>query len=326
MDTVLQWGVGFIRAIQQALPGLDGAMSVASSFGLLAFAIPFVAMIYWCVDTAMAARLALLLIASDQLNAWVKWLAHGPRPYWLDPTVGRATESSFGVPSGHSQGAAVLWLYLAASVRRAWAWPAAAAVVLLISFSRMYLGVHFPHDVLVGWILAGLCLFVGIRLLPGMQARAAAWPAWAVPAAAFGTAGAMAGISAALHAWVAGVPDSPEWVLLAAKARDASSCASLAGMMAGALLGFGLQERLVRFHAAGPAWKRGARFLVGAVGIVAVLAGLGAVLPRTPGLARYTLLGGGYFSLLLWASYVAPWIFVRAGLARARGKGVGVTV
>src|SRR5262249_48962348 len=66
---------------------------------------------------------------------------------------------SFGVPSGHSQNAVATWGSLAAYINRPWAWIIALVLILLVGLSRMYLGVHFPHDVVLGWAIGSLLLW-----------------------------------------------------------------------------------------------------------------------------------------------------------------------
>ncbi len=78
-----------------------------------------------------------------------------PCPYWLSQEViALASQENFGLPSGHAQNALSVWGLLAASSSRRWAWPVVAVLVFLIGLSRIYLGVHFPTDVLGGWLVA----------------------------------------------------------------------------------------------------------------------------------------------------------------------------
>jgi undecaprenyl-diphosphatase len=101
------------------------------------------------------------------LNGVLKLGFNRPRPSLFAPLV-HAVGSSF--PSGHAMNAAIVYTtlaYLAARLhKRGWArWfvmTAAFIVIALISFSRMYLGVHYPSDVLAGIIVglawAGFCM------------------------------------------------------------------------------------------------------------------------------------------------------------------------
>lgn len=83
-------------------------------------------------------------------------------PYGIESLIDAPDRFSF--PSGHSAAAASLALTLAIAL------PAAALpivmVAILIGASRCYLGVHYPGDVLVGWILAGLAFALGAAVLP----------------------------------------------------------------------------------------------------------------------------------------------------------------
>lgn len=112
----------------------------------------------------------LLLVATGGglvLNGVLKLGFDRPRPSIFIPTV-QTVSSSF--PSGHAMSSAIVYgtvAYLAARLhRRRYArWLVmmfALAVIVLISFSRMYLGVHYPSDVLAGVIIglawAGFCM------------------------------------------------------------------------------------------------------------------------------------------------------------------------
>ena len=81
------------------------------------------------------------------------------RPELWDQLV---VETSYSFPSGHSLGSAALALTIVALLWatkwRALAIFAAIDYILLIGFSRMYLGVHYPTDVLAGWLIAGAWL------------------------------------------------------------------------------------------------------------------------------------------------------------------------
>jgi undecaprenyl-diphosphatase len=103
------------------------------------------------------------------LTVMLKFAFHRSRPTWDDPIL---MIESFGFPSGHAMAATLLYGFLAAiGVRQvqAWRWRvlavlAACMLVVLIGFSRLYLGVHYLSDVLAGmaagsaWL--ALCLTV----------------------------------------------------------------------------------------------------------------------------------------------------------------------
>jgi glycerophosphoryl diester phosphodiesterase len=120
-----------------------------TALGYLPFYLALLPLGYWLWNKALFTRLAVLVMLSAVLNAYLKDLFNDPRPaaeFVLDPRVG----DSFGLPSGHAQVAAVTWFWLALELRRWWLWGVAAVVVAGVSFSRLYLGVHDVEDVLVG--------------------------------------------------------------------------------------------------------------------------------------------------------------------------------
>lgn len=88
---------------------------------------------------------------------------HRPEPWFHLPTPG-----TWSFPSGHSLNSMVFYPVLAAlllplirsRVLRVMVIAVAALLPLLLGFTRMYLGVHWPSDVLSGWI-AGACVAAG---------------------------------------------------------------------------------------------------------------------------------------------------------------------
>ncbi|MBI3786095.1 MAG: phosphatase PAP2 family protein [Deltaproteobacteria bacterium] len=139
-----------------ANPACDTLFRTATTVGSTPLYFVCLAPLFWVADRRRAVVLFFLLALSSYLNTFLKLWFHMPRP---DPNILRALglhpgyEASFGFPSGHTQNAVVFWGYLAWWIGRSWAWIGAAAMVGLIGFSRLYLGVHFPLDVLGGLAL-----------------------------------------------------------------------------------------------------------------------------------------------------------------------------
>ncbi len=147
-----------IKALQ--LPAL-----VFSGLGSEPFYLLLLPLIYWFVDRRIGAQLGLLLLFSVLLNDILKIAFHLPRPYWVDPSLkpfyAGAMEKSFGLPSGHAQGAFLIWPFLALRSNNPKKWmPFALALATCIALSRMILGVHWPLDVVVGALIGGLSLWV----------------------------------------------------------------------------------------------------------------------------------------------------------------------
>ncbi len=87
-----------------------------------------------------------------------------PRPSTDLPELGLYHPASFGFPSGGAETAMFLGGLLIYYWRTPAAWIIGSTYILLISFSRLYLGVHYPMDILGGWVLALLVLALFIRI------------------------------------------------------------------------------------------------------------------------------------------------------------------
>lgn len=99
---------------------------------------------------------AYLLISSSLAHAILKQVFAWSRPFHLLPHLKLASAEGFGFPSGHATAAVVAWGFVALQFGFKGRWIMAVLLALGTGLARVYLGVHFPHDVLGGWILGGI--------------------------------------------------------------------------------------------------------------------------------------------------------------------------
>jgi len=265
--------------------------------------------------------MGLILLVSTAANTFLKLLFAGPRPYWYSERVlAYAAESSFGLPSGHSQISASVWGMLAIMARRLWFWLLAIALIVLIGVSRMYLGVHFPSDVLAGWV-------IGAALLFGFVALAERVGAW-FSRRSFGSQALVAFVASLaliMPAWLVvtaqGDRQLPEaWIQLAARdgeplnPRSLDTAVSTAGTWFGFVAGLALLHRWGSFSAAGSPGRRIARFALGIVVLLLIWFALGQIFPRQDDLLSYVLRYARYALIGAWVAIGAPLFFQRIGL------------
>lgn len=149
------------------------AMHAVTSFGstlvAVSVAVVFGLFLLWKRRVAWLLTLIASVLGGALLNRLLKYLFHRPRPFFDDPIL---TLTSYSFPSGHTMLATVLYGVIAAYfVTNVRSWQQRASIVfsaglliLLVGFSRIYLGAHYLSDVLAafaeGFAWLSLCLTV----------------------------------------------------------------------------------------------------------------------------------------------------------------------
>ena len=292
MESVLNWGIEVVLWFQQFSPALDLPFKVLTSLGDKEFYLLLMPLVYWCINRRAGARLFMLLLFSACLNEGAKLLADQPRPFNYDPRVIKFVhEDSGGLPSGHTQSAVVVWGYLAYCFKKKPLWLLAGFLILAIPLSRIYLGAHFPTDLLGGYVLGALVFFLFLRLDSLLES-------WFTQKGLLYQLCVSMGLPVLLILFV---PSGNEGLLTAL------------GALMGVATGVVLERRWVRFSSEGRWWQQMIRYLVGIVILVGVWLGLRfAFAQLEPAdlcrVIRYALVG-------MWGGLGAPWLFVQLKLA-----------
>lgn len=306
----------------QAIPGLAGVMRFFTFLGGEEFFLLVMPAIYWCVDASLGLQIATLLISSSSLNELLKLAFHLPRPIWVDAHVRALTvETSYGLPSGHAQTAMAVWGGLVTQMRQRWIWGIALLAVILISLSRLYLGMHFLGDVVAGWVFGGLLVWVFARWGQAWMRRLQGLSLGMQIGLALGVA--LVYLVVCDAAIVLAPPDPPQWARTAAltlpaeefNPRNPEGPVSAAGRVFGLGLSLALLAHGPRFQAGGPFRQRALRFGVGAVGMLVFWLGLRFIFPAGDDVLALAFRFVRYTLMVVWGLYLAPLVFLKFKLA-----------
>ena len=323
MPVWMEWGIEWISAMQGAAPWARSVMQSLSFAGTEYFYFLVMPAVLWCVDSGIGVRAGLLLVTSAGLNDALKVAFGLPRPYWISGEVTALSgETSFGLPSGHAQNGVVLWGRLAAWARRWWFVFAAALVAFAVSLSRVFLGVHFPMDVLAGWAIGLGLLALALTLEEPLRRSLARLRIWAQLGLVLLASTVMVGLGALSLKVTEARPFPASWAENAATARPADDPIdprSLDPFVArgGAFFGLGGGAVLLaswgRFRARSSLARSTARYAIGALGVLIVFLGLRAVFPAGEDWIGSLFRGLRYAALGFWITYGAPRMFTLLG-------------
>lgn len=174
------------------LPVLNEFMLLITRLGEETAFLVIALILFWCVDKYKGYYILSVGFIGTITGQFLKLLCRIPRPWVLDENFtileqARETATGYSFPSGHTQSAVGTFGGIAYTTKNKWIRAAAIAIAIAVPFSRMYVGVHTPQDVIVGALISLLLLFVlkpvvlgdskkGLSVLLGiMTAMAAAY-------------------------------------------------------------------------------------------------------------------------------------------------------
>ena len=285
---------GIIDAIRNVLPGLGDFFLLVTQLGSDLFYIVLLLVGYWAFNKRESIILTYVLIVSILSNYWLKVIIATERPptsYWF---LG-ADAPNYSTPSGHSQLSASLYGWVAVRIKTWWMALLAFVLTFLIGISRIYLGVHYLGDVLIGWGLGILIVIVFYRLEKPAREFFSQYKFEHLLLSVF-FIGLLMTLVAAL------IPPPPN-----------DNFGALGGLTMGLALGLALENRFVGFSVEAPngqKWRLVLRVVIGLTLVIGVMIGLSPILPSEDLLLRTAR----YFLTAMTGIFVWPLIFKKVNL------------
>ncbi len=297
MLTSLESGIGLQIVVWLQAHGssfLDALATLFHYLGQTLFYIPILALIYWSFDKKLGQRLLFALVLSSVLVTGAKMAFQAPRPDAAFPDQVRSVvaQTGYGLPSGHVAMSLVVWGYAAYWLRRRWLWGLLAIYLAVMAWARLYAGVHYPQDVIAGFILGVAALWLFIRIADPLET---AWLKLSVREQA---------AIVLLHV-----------VVIFGFLYTTDDGTTAAGALLGGGLGYIIETNRVKFTAAGSARQRLLRFLVGIILTLLLYFGLTVLFSgqEPQDILRFIR----YMLVTLFAVAGWPWLMGQLGLSEA---------
>lgn len=283
-------------------PFLDRLFSLITELGGETLYMAVAIAVYWCVSKGLGYYILTTGFVGTIANQFLKLCFRIPRPWVLDPDFSivesaRAGATGYSFPSGHTQNAFSSFGCLGMWTKGGWR-ALCFAIVVLIGFSRMYLGVHTPLDVGVAFVLGLVLMLALYPVFRDIEAH---------PGRMYGIIGGMIALTLAYLCYVELWP-FPSDIDAANLASGTENGYKLLGASAALLLSYWLDRRYIRFDTRAPLWGQVLKLVLG----LAIVVGIRVVL-KAP---LYALLGEGgvadaarYFLVVLFAAAVWPMTF-----------------
>lgn len=291
----------FLRILENIrIPGLNEFMLGITYLGdEIAFLVVALIM-FWCVDKRKAYYILSVGFLGTIANQFMKLLFRIPRPWYLDENFtileqAREGASGYSFPSGHSQSSVGTFGGIAAVTKHKVVKALCIAVCILVPFSRMYVGVHTPADVLVGSAMAVALIFIMRPLILGKDGKY-------IPVV-------LAVMSCAAVAYLCFVEfyPFPADIQVENLVSGQKNAYTLLGALLGFLVVYFVDEKWLRFQVKAIWWAQIIKTVLGLALVLAIKEGLSQ--PLASLLGQYPGRSVRYFLIVLFAGAVWPLTF-----------------
>jgi len=285
---------GLTDVLRNIMPGLGDLFLIITEFGSELVFIGVLLTLYWAVNKKEAILATYLLVFALLSNYWLKIIIAKERPPVSNWYPG-ADAPNYSTPSGHSQSSASLYGWFTIRVRKWWMAVIAVTITVLVGISRIYLGVHYLGDVLLGWGIGIITVIAFVYLENPMRQFFSRFKQEYILMSLV-----IIGFVMTLIAYL--LPQPPN-----------DNFGAVGGLTMGLALGLVLENRFVGFSVEvqeGERLKLVLRVIIGFVLVFGVMLGLAPILPTE----EIWLRALRYMLIALTGVFVWPAIFKRMNL------------
>lgn len=273
-------------------PWLTHLVQILAQYGMEGVYLLVLPVIFWSVHRRFGLRLGYVLLVSMYVNNWLKIVLSVVRPTGVPGirTIAEATGPGYSLPSAHAQEALTFFGVIAMALRRfrGALWMGAFLIAAVIGVSRIYAGLHWPVDVLLGLALGAVFSTLGWLVAKWWTYRNYSFSVRATIGVLFG-------------------------VVLVALHRGAVS-AEYAAWILGGTVGLLLEEYYVGCDLLPELWRRVCTAVIGMAGLVAL-----QWVIQWPTEELWWLVARGVL-VGAWCTLGAPYVFVQCGLYHRAGR------
>lgn len=308
--------------LQQCPNWLTIPMQSLSLFGYAESYLLIITAVYWCFDSKLGLRLALIAASGGWVNDFLKLSVHLPRPCWVDSKIQMLNlipDLNFGFPSGHAQITLTFYGMIGYWMKSNKILIVIIILILASGISRLYLGVHFLLDVLGGWFFGFLMLAAFIILDNPISSRIAEISNIKIISGGLVLSIFLVLITAIVSIFNSNFIIPMEWIGIDHETISESSLFSLKNslMTSGFLFGIitgGVIIRRLPYYTSGRWIVKGSRYILGLIGLLVI-----GIIFETLIFVCNNLMGNILTWLMsvcvgIWILYGAPWIFIKVGL------------
>ena len=297
----------FLRFLESIRTGVGNFFfATVTHLGEEVFFLSVAILFYWCISKRQGYYILVTGVVGSVINQWLKIVCRIPRPWIIDSNfkpvgdaVAEATGYSF--PSGHTQNIAGTWGCIGRYNKQRWVKILSLVIILLVAFSRMYLGVHTPLDVCTSLGIAAALVFAFYFIFKSEERADKYMFPLMIGSVIFS-------IAFIIYVWLLKESDFAGAADLANLLSAKKNAATLAGCLLGLALVYPLDKLYIKFDTKGRWYAQAIKFVVGVAIVLAIKEGLKNPLISLVG-NEYVARAIRYFIIVAFAGAIWPLTF-----------------